>query len=135
MAIDQILYVSHPFSGNEDNRKAIDVIIKDLVRFDPNVFYLSPLHAMRREYKENYTKEEYDRDLSGLLLLLIRCEGIIMCGDWETSKGCTREFNEALCRQKVTRGQFRVYESLPDYYITRALADGKSVCIKAVNNH
>ena len=80
----KMLYISHPFltNGNaDDNKKAVDKILADLVL--------------------KYGQLNYDQGLSLCLDLLRKCDGIIMCGDYFKSNGCKMELMNAIGWRKA----------------------------------
>ena len=50
MIKNQLIYVAHPFGGDEANKYSIDTIMENLVMLDKNNTYLSPLHNFSMLY-------------------------------------------------------------------------------------
>lgn len=94
MIKDQLIYVAHPFGGNKENKFSIDAIMKNLVMLDKNNTYLSPLH----NFSMVYFADEYAKGLKICLDMLNRSDALVLCGDWETSKGCIGEWSFAIAK-------------------------------------
>ena len=83
------LYVSLPISG-----RALDEVKKeaDLVRKrweSENIQVVTPFDVCRGYQDYNYCM---GKDIETIL----NCDGIILCKDWEKSKGCNAEYAIAL---------------------------------------
>lgn len=89
----KLIYISHPYSGLEENSKEIEEIMfklcsnKEIIK---NNCFVSPVH----NYGYMYSKLSYDDGLQLCLDLLNRCDFMILFGDWQQSKGCTAEVKE-----------------------------------------
>lgn len=99
----RLIYVAHPFGSTDEincddvinsNQKTIDKIMKELVLKDRNNVYLSPLH----NFSMLYFKKEYAKGLQICLDMLEKCSVLILCGDWQHSKGCIGEWAYANAR-------------------------------------
>ncbi len=84
----KLYYVSHPYDGKPENAAKADVICRALQKLWPDDVYISPIHAIRGDYQ----KTDYVVGLSWCTELLKRCDGIVMCGNWEISTGCVTEY-------------------------------------------
>ena len=90
----RLIYVAHPYGGLEENKTAIDHIMERLVLSDKINVYLSPLH----NYSMVYFETEYAKGLQICLDMLEKCSVLILCGDWQHSKGCIGEWAYANAR-------------------------------------
>lgn len=88
----KLVYVAHPYGGKESNRKKIDVIMGNLVLNDTNHDYISPIHNFGYVY---LTGDDYQSGLYICLSLLGHCDILVLCPDWESSRGCNGEFEFA----------------------------------------
>jgi hypothetical protein len=88
----KLVYVAHPYGGKESNRKKIDVIMEDLVLNDASHDYISPIHNFGYVY---LTGDNYQRGLDICLSLLGQCDILVLCPEWESSRGCNGEFEFA----------------------------------------
>lgn len=94
----KLVYVAHPYGGKESNRKKIDVIMGDLVLNDTSHDYISPIHNFGYVY---LTGDDYQRGLDICLSLLGQCDILVLCPEWESSRGCKGEFEYANCLKSV----------------------------------
>lgn len=90
----RLIYVAHPYGGVEENKAAIDDIMEQLVLKDRYNVYLSPLHNFSMVYFET----AYAKGLQICLDMLEKCSVLILCGDWQHSKGCIGEWAYANAR-------------------------------------
>lgn len=90
----RLIYVAHPYGGLEENKAAIDHIMERLVLSDKINVYLSPLH----NYSMVYFETEYAKGLQICLDMLEKCSVLILCGNWQHSKGCIGEWAYAKAR-------------------------------------
>nr|DAU16242.1 MAG TPA: Blasticidin M [Caudoviricetes sp.] len=88
----KLVYVAHPFGGKESNRKKIDVIMGDLVLHDLEHDYVSPIHNYGYVY---LTGDDYQKGLDICLGLLSHCDILVLCPEWQSSRGCKGEFEYA----------------------------------------
>lgn len=95
----KLVYISHPSSGKIENTKHIEYIVRELLKSDAlysKYCFVSPVHCygfMYDEYEENYLK-----GLSFCTDLLEHCDIMLLCGEWETSRGCSVE--QKVCIEK-----------------------------------
>jgi hypothetical protein len=82
-----MIYISHPYSGLEENKTKTEEIIKTLLSIEPNQCYISPIHAFGFMYEHL----SYKDGMAQCLALLLHCEMVVMCGDWKNSTGCMLE--------------------------------------------
>ena len=85
----KLIYVAHPYGGKKSNREKIDVIMGDLVLNDTNHDYVSPIHNFGYVY---LTGDDYQRGLDICLSLLGQCDILVLCPEWESSRGCKAIF-------------------------------------------
>lgn len=88
----RLVYVAHPYGGKESNKLKIDKIMNDLVMNDSEHDYVSPIHNYGFMY---LTGDEYQRGLDICLGLLSHCDVLVLCENWETSRGCRGELDYA----------------------------------------
>lgn len=90
-----LLYVSHPYGGEKENKKAVQGIINSLKNeFGDSVAFVSPIHILG----PLYYMIPYLDGLNACLGLLGRCDGILLCGDWQHSRGCMAEYGYAIAK-------------------------------------
>lgn len=100
----QMIYLSHPFTGNENyNRVSVNIIAANLAEMYPNIVFFNPLDAMRHEETANLN---YSVTLCHTLIILSKCDGIVMLDDWKNSRGCMCEYHFAI------KNHIRVYHNL-----------------------
>lgn len=84
----KIIYISHPFSGNEDNKKLIETKVKKLMEIYPNCLFISPVHTFGYLYNDT----TYEKGIDMCLKLLEKCDEVwIISKYYENSKGCLIE--------------------------------------------
>ncbi len=86
----RLIYLSHPYGGNQDNIKELENCIRKLYANDSiyeHFSFVSPLHC----YSFMYDETEYNRGLQYCIDLLANCDMMILIGDWTNSAGCTAE--------------------------------------------
>lgn len=88
----KLVYVAHPYGGKESNRKKIDAIMSELVLNDVKHDYVSPIHNYGYVY---LTGDDYQKGLDICLGLLSHCDILILCQNWQDSRGCNGEFEYA----------------------------------------
>ena len=83
----KMMYISHPFTGNEkENAAGAKRVKKALQLAYPNICFINPLD----EFGDN-DKLDYCAALSLAMEILSRCDGVIFCRNWEKSTGCKAE--------------------------------------------
>lgn len=88
-----MLYVSHPYTGNEEaNRERAAAITKMLANTYPDTVFINPLDTFRAQGTGGLSHEEL---LAQCVELMGRCDGVIFCEGWEKSKGCAEEMEAA----------------------------------------
>ena len=93
----KLIYISHPFSGDEEkNRGTIKAIKAYCIKTtDPTQeFYINPIAAVSAA--QSFT---YRTIIEQCLILLSRCDRLLLCGDWQSSRGCWAEYALAISRR------------------------------------
>lgn len=94
MHTKKIYYVSHPFTGDEEkNRRKAREITAELKKAYPKFIFINPLDVF--QYTELVKAWNYEDILKQCLELLQICDGLILTGDWQESRGCRAEKQEA----------------------------------------
>lgn len=88
-----MVYIAHPYRGEKENLNKVEEIIKKLVKSNPEKTYVSPIHTFGFMYD---FVETYEQGMGMCLELLSKCQKIILCGDWEHSRGCNMEYDFAI---------------------------------------
>lgn len=81
------IYIAHPFSNKEENKREVESIIEQLQAKYPEYLFISPIHA----FSFAYNKYCYEYGMNMCLALLSKCDEVWMFGDWENSRGCRTE--------------------------------------------
>lgn len=85
---EKVIYVSHPFSGDDANVTNIEYKILGLRNMFPNYLFISPVHTFGFLY--NYTS--YEEGIDMCLRLMQMCDEVwIVSKDYTDSKGCLIE--------------------------------------------
>lgn len=126
----KLVYIAHPYGGKPENAQAVKQIIEDLTEGNhpllanhtiiamhtpdgiPSIellqaVYVSPIHQQGFMYEGT----PYLAGLQKCLELLRRCDVLLLCGDWQNSKGCLAEFGFAMARKMPI-----VFENINNYY-------------------
>ena len=105
-----MIYISHPYTGDEENNKAsAERIAADLAKKYPDAVFINPLNAMQHL---KGTGIPYETVLEQCKTLLAKCDGIIMAGDWVRSSGCTEEYLYAKALHMNIWGKPMLFEAL-----------------------
>ena len=87
----RMYYVSHPFTGDEEwNKKDAREQVARLKKENPQYLFINPLDAFT--YAEDLP---YTEIIKQCLELVRNCDGLVLTGDWENSRGCLLERQEA----------------------------------------
>ena len=78
-----MIYISHPYGGKEENKLKIEAIVRKLVKENPGVTYISPVHAFGYLYND----VDYETGLEYCLNLLDVSDRMLVFGDWKYSRG------------------------------------------------
>jgi len=90
---DKVIYVAHPYGGEESNKAQVEQLVKGLIDIYPDYCFLSPIHAIGF----TYDILDYDEGMEHCFTLLDLCSEIWIFGD---SKG-TRLEREYAKRYKI----------------------------------
>lgn len=82
-----LIYISHPYGGQAENKKKVEEIIRGLATSHPEHTYISPIHCFGFMYHDF----DYETGLEMCLNLLKACDKMCVFGDWKNSRGCTAE--------------------------------------------
>lgn len=82
-----LIYISHPYGGQEANKQKIEQIIRRLVKEHTEHTYVSPVHAFGFLYND----VDYEYGLDMCLKLLYVCDKMLVFGDYQNSRGCKAE--------------------------------------------
>lgn len=85
--IKKIIYLSHDYSGKEENKRHIEKVIKQLIRMFPDHTFLSPVHALGFTYHDL----PYDEGMRHCLALLDMCDENWYVKGYCSGKGCNME--------------------------------------------
>lgn len=144
MKYKNIVYVSHPFGGDENNSLIVSDLIYKLHEQFPEYLFLSPIHAFSHMY--DYT--EYQEGLDMCLWMLEQCDEVWVFGDYTSSIGCMSEIAycqnhlipcrivEETCSHIKTESKKCLECSLvsfDDYWIFCQMSDLKDIYEEVVN--
>lgn len=93
----KIVYVAHPYSGLSSNYEKVSDIMNVLCSKFSDKTFISPIHA----YGFMYESVDYDKGINLCFKLLDLCDTVLLCGEWEHSKGCNMEKDYALDNNKI----------------------------------
>jgi len=83
----RMIYVSHPYGGLKENEESADAITGKLAKIFPDMVFVSPIHAVRSDYKMT----PYKQGLLQTIEILKRSDAIFMSPGWRKSTGCITE--------------------------------------------
>lgn len=87
----EMVYVAHPYGGDDVNRKDVERIILELVKRFPDKTFYSPIHATGFLY----SVLPYEIGMEHCFAALERCDALLLCDGWEKSRGCKMEYAHA----------------------------------------
>jgi nucleoside 2-deoxyribosyltransferase len=87
------IYIAHPYQGKGENKLKVTDICRKIA--ESGYLPISPIHAMGF-YDEAVNPEEREQALKLCRELVLKCDVVLLCGDWENSEGCMMEFEVAL---------------------------------------
>lgn len=88
----EMVYISHPYTGNEEHNKEHAQAIRKSLQYDnPDDCYICPLGMFGDEQDP-----EYCRTLARCMELESRCDTVVFCAGWEESTGCRAEMALAI---------------------------------------
>lgn len=95
----KMYYVSHPFTGDEEGNTVEARLFTAMLKENyPQYIFINPIDAIR--YVKHVPEWRYEEILSQCIDIMYKCDGIIMTGQWENSRGCLAE-KEAAQREKM----------------------------------
>ena len=83
-----LIYIAHPFGGEQENVEKVEKIIKGLLHKHPDCTFYSPLHATGFMYSQL----TYLDGMEHCFEALSRCDELWLCEGWEKSRGCNMEY-------------------------------------------
>lgn len=92
----RLIYLAHPYGGNEKNVEDAKQTVKRLVQKFPGTAFLSPLQATGFYYNDI----PYIVGMNHCIELLSRCDELWLCDGWQDSKGCCMEYAAARVMDK-----------------------------------
>ena len=87
----ELIYLAHPFGGEQENVTKVEAIILDFVLKMPDHTFYSPLHATGFMYSQL----TYLEGMEHCFEALSRCDALWLCGNWRESRGCNMEYGFA----------------------------------------
>lgn len=87
MNYKNVVYVSHPYGGDKENRDKVENLIQQLQQMFPTYLFISPISA----FSFLYDVTEYQEGLNMCLWLLDKCDEMWVFGEYEDSVGCMSE--------------------------------------------
>ena len=95
----RLIYLAHPFGGEQENVEKVEKIIKGLLHKHPDCTFYSPLHATGFLYEEL----SYLDGMEHCFEVLSRCDELWLTGNWRESRGCKLEFDFATERSMIIK--------------------------------
>mgnify|MGYP003815896033 FL=1 len=102
-----MIYISHPYGNQPENKQKVEEIIRELVLSHPEHTYISPIHCFGFMYHDF----DYETGLEMCLNLLEKCDKMLVFGDWKSSRGCTAEV--LYCEMHMIPYEIKSGELLP----------------------
>ncbi len=87
----RLIYLAHPFGGEQKNVDRVEKIIKGLLHQHPDCTFYSPLHATGFFYGQL----PYLEGMEHCFEALSRCDELWLCEGWYNSQGCNMEYGFA----------------------------------------
>ena len=87
MRYKSVIYISHPYQGNETNKEIVGELVRQLQKKFPEYLFISPIHA----FSFCYHTTNYEDGLNMCLWMLNKCDAAWVFGDWKNSIGCQTE--------------------------------------------
>ena len=102
--LDKLVYICHQYGGEDENKKRVTNLVKNLVQAYPNYCFLSPIHATGFFYHDI----SYERGMEHCLTLLDLCDEMWLFGNKSMSKGCMieKDYCERYKIPVVDRGEY-----------------------------
>lgn len=93
----KLIYLSHPSGGLPENTEEIADMVRELYKNEDiynNFCIVSPVHCYGFMYEDyNSSEQDYYKGLSLCTDLLLHCDGMLLTGNWELSRGCNVELD------------------------------------------
>ena len=94
-----LAYLAHPYGGKKENadkeRKVEKEIYTWISKNHSEGTIMSGIHAFCHF---PYEKESFKTGIDRCLMLLNKCDSLILSGDWQSSKGCCAEYAFAVSK-------------------------------------
>ena len=88
------IYIAHPYTGDEEKNRERALKAEGLLRkATPQTAFYNPVGRMSDS--KQFAAMSYAGIIAHCLGELTRCDGIVLCGDWENSPGCRMEAKQA----------------------------------------
>ncbi len=88
------IYLAHPYTGDEmRNRERARKAEELLRKATPQTAFYNPVGRMSES--KQFAAMSYSDIMVICLAELVRCDGVVFCGDWAKSKGCRLEAQTA----------------------------------------
>ena len=91
----KLIYIAHPFGGEQSNIDKAGKLIKELLHKHPDCTFYSPLHATGLFYSQL----TYLGGMEHCFEALSRCGELWLCGRWHESRGCNMEYGYAKAKE------------------------------------
>ena len=88
----KLVYISHPYTGNEaENVLKMRECCRKIKNQHKDWALFNPLDNHIYAHNRYSYQDFIDMDMA----ILSKCDIAVFCGEWEHSKGCMKEYNEA----------------------------------------
>lgn len=84
----RLVYLAHPYGGDEKNVEDAKQTVRRLVKQFPGKAFLPPLQATGFLYED----VPYIDGMNMCIEILSRCDELWLCPGWQDSKGCCMEY-------------------------------------------
>ena len=95
-----LVYLAHPYKGKKENANKAREIEKEIYAWismnSSDATIMSGIHAFCHF---PYEKESFKTGIDRCLMLLNKCDCLILSGDWQSSKGCCAEYAFATAKE------------------------------------
>lgn len=95
-----IVYVAHPYGGDEQNKRKLESHLLQFYRDYPQFDFFSPIH----NFGFAYNCMDYESGIRLCLDFLRHASELWVIGDWQSSRGCSMEV--AFARQNGISTKF-----------------------------
>lgn len=87
------VYICHEFGGKQESADRVAAIIREFIKWYPDICFMSPIHAFGFYYHDT----EYLHGIDYCLTLLEVCEEMWVFGEHSKSRGC--QIEKAYCKE------------------------------------